>query len=492
MLIDTPDMGTRYYTLAFMDLYARPWHLGTRTNGGKARRYALVGPSGGTVPDGYEVFRLPTDTAWMLGRRPSFKAMIVTHAETLGLTHTEAVRKILAADWYQRVFPQTRLDPAHNRAGDFKTTAGGHVFARSLEAGVTGHGADWILIDDPHDAGEVQSAAARQRAHDLVVQKFMSRLNSQAEGVIVLVMQRMHPDDLAARLQAGGEFKVVCLPLVAEQPQTFDIGGVPWARPADHVLDPENYGEGGVEALRRRIPVFVWLSQYQQAPVGAGQGVLHEDFFTPYEILPDLPFETYLSFDLAGGGVGEANSYSACAVVHRYNHNLYISQVWRGRLDYEALKAKALQLILQHPQAPVLVEDAALGTALISSLQALGARVVRIPRPSQSKLERLQTVFEVFAEGRIHLPVHEPWRRAFVEEAVQFPYGAHDDQVDAVVQLLRWFKEGKNSPPANFCLGGVAPTRLPGSAAMRQSTRQAAPNRMPRPTYAPLRGRPRW
>lgn len=68
VLVEVPDMGSRYYTLAFMDLYARPWHLGTRTNGGKARRYALVGPSGGTVPDGYEVFRLPTDTAWMLGR----------------------------------------------------------------------------------------------------------------------------------------------------------------------------------------------------------------------------------------------------------------------------------------------------------------------------------------------------------------------------------------------------------------------------------------
>ena len=431
-------------------------------------------------------------TAWMLGRRPSFKAMIVTHAETLGLAHTEGVRKLLAADWYQRVFPQTRPNPAHNRAGDFKTTAGGHVFARSLEAGVTGHGADWILIDDPHDAGEVQSATARQRAHDLVVQKFMSRLNSQAEGVIVLVMQRMHPDDLAARLQAAGEFKVICLPLVAEQPQAFDISGVPWARPAGHVLDAQNYGEGGVEALRRRIPAFVWLSQYQQAPVGAGEGVLEERHFTPYEMLPDLPFETYLSFDLAGGGLGETNSYSACVVVHRYNHNLYLSQVWRGRLDYEALKAKAVQLINQHPQARVLVEDAALGTALISSLQALGARLVRIPRPSQSKLERLLSVYEVFAEGRVHLPVHEPWRRAFVEEALQFPNGAHDDQVDALVQLLRWFKEGKNSPPANFCLGGVAPTRLPGYSAVRQSPRQPLPSRMPRPAYAPLRGRPRW
>jgi len=68
VLLEVPAMGPRYYTLAFMDLYAKPHHLGTRTNGGKATRYALVGPSGGKVPDGYQPFPLPTDTAWMLGR----------------------------------------------------------------------------------------------------------------------------------------------------------------------------------------------------------------------------------------------------------------------------------------------------------------------------------------------------------------------------------------------------------------------------------------
>lgn len=68
VLVDVPAFGARYYTLAFMDLYGRPYHLGTRTNGGQARRYALVGPSGGAVPPGYEAFPLPTDTVWMLGR----------------------------------------------------------------------------------------------------------------------------------------------------------------------------------------------------------------------------------------------------------------------------------------------------------------------------------------------------------------------------------------------------------------------------------------
>ncbi|MDT0576025.1 DUF1214 domain-containing protein [Croceicoccus sp. F390] len=68
VLLDLPELGERYYTLGFFDLYGKPHHLGTRTNGGKAMRYALVGPSGGEIPAGYEPFRLPTDTAWMLGR----------------------------------------------------------------------------------------------------------------------------------------------------------------------------------------------------------------------------------------------------------------------------------------------------------------------------------------------------------------------------------------------------------------------------------------
>lgn len=68
VLLDVPEMGDRYYTLAFMDLYGKPHHLGTRTNRGRALRYALVGPGGGTVTAGCEAFYLPTDTVWLLGR----------------------------------------------------------------------------------------------------------------------------------------------------------------------------------------------------------------------------------------------------------------------------------------------------------------------------------------------------------------------------------------------------------------------------------------
>ena len=90
VLLEVPEMGKRYYTLAFMDLYSKPHHLGTRTNSGKATRYALVGPSGGAVPEGYQEFRLPTDTAWMLGR--VFVANPSDEAEAKRLSHEIMMR----------------------------------------------------------------------------------------------------------------------------------------------------------------------------------------------------------------------------------------------------------------------------------------------------------------------------------------------------------------------------------------------------------------
>ncbi|MDB5497292.1 MAG: terminase [Phenylobacterium sp.] len=430
--------------------------------------------------------------AWVLGKWPGFKVMIVTHDERLGLAHTEKIRKLLQADWYQRACPGTRLDPDHNRAGDFQTTAGGHVFARSLESGTTGHGADWIIIDDPLDAGVVQSAAARDRAYGLIVEKFASRLNSQAAGAIVLVMQRLHPDDVAGQLLEGGGFKHVVVQQIAETETTYLIDGKPWVRPVGDVLDPDNWGEAGLERYRRQTPTFVWLSQYQQTPVSPSSGFIEERFFTPVEVIPALPFETFLSFDLAGGGPGETGSYSVCAVIHRHDQNYYISQIWRGRPEFEALKAKAMSLIHQHRSARVLIEDAALGPALISSLRPiLAGRLVVIPRPSLSKVDRVLSVFDILADRRVHLPMHEPWVRDFVDEAVQFPGGSHDDQLDAVVQCLRWLRQGANSPPSPFAIGG--PAHGHGRPHPQRDPRQRHnANMMPRPRFAPYRNpRPR-
>lgn len=124
VLLDVPAFGARYYTLAFMDLYGKPHHLGTRTNGGAARRYALVGPSGGVVPAGYEELRLPTDTAWMLGRvlvtgqadlpaaKLAAKAIVMTGAAGQPVSDADGVKPFDSLLYFQMLNAAFKSVPA--------------------------------------------------------------------------------------------------------------------------------------------------------------------------------------------------------------------------------------------------------------------------------------------------------------------------------------------------------------------------------------------
>lgn len=124
VLLEVPAFGSRYYTLAFMDLYGRPYHLGTRTNGGTARRYALVGPAGGQIPDGYDVFKLTTDRAWMLGRvlaandadLPKAKALSaairMTGAPGAPVTAAEPLRPFDSLRYFELLNAALKLVPA--------------------------------------------------------------------------------------------------------------------------------------------------------------------------------------------------------------------------------------------------------------------------------------------------------------------------------------------------------------------------------------------
>ena len=70
-------------------------------------------------------------------------------------------RRILARDWYQRLFP-TRLAPRHQAVPEFETTAQGSRAATSVSGVLTGRGAEVIVIDDPLKPEEALSQTQRQ------------------------------------------------------------------------------------------------------------------------------------------------------------------------------------------------------------------------------------------------------------------------------------------------------------------------------------------
>jgi hypothetical protein len=95
-------------------------------------------------------------SAWVLARHPSQKIMVLTHAEHLAEEIAYSVREVMDSPWFKSAF-KTRLAPNRKKVLDFKTTAGGGLYAASLGGGITGRGADLMIVDDPLDIDDADN-----------------------------------------------------------------------------------------------------------------------------------------------------------------------------------------------------------------------------------------------------------------------------------------------------------------------------------------------
>ena len=139
--------------------------------------------------------------AWCLGHDPSAQILCVSYAQDLADKLSRDCRRIVTADWYQKLFP-TRLSPRHQAVPEFETTVQGCRIATSVGGVLTGRGADVIIIDDPLKPEEALSQAQRQAANEWYDHTLYSRLNDKLSGAIVLVMHRLH-ESLPSGLTRG-------------------------------------------------------------------------------------------------------------------------------------------------------------------------------------------------------------------------------------------------------------------------------------------------
>lgn len=186
--------------------------------------------------------------------------------------------------------------------------------------------------------------------------------------------------------------------------------------------------------------VQAWLNgDWDVAPEG---GIIKLAWFRRYALgqAPVAP-ERYMvvqSWDTAYKP-GQHNDPSVCTTWAVTTTGYYLLDVFRERLTYPALKAKAVELARAWGADAILVEDKASGQSLIQDLQASTTLSVIPVEPEGDKVTRALAVTGAMEAGRVHLPATAPWLLDFELELSMFPTkGVHDDQVDSVTQFLRW------------------------------------------------------
>lgn len=375
---------------------------------------------------------------WYLGHNPSREVMVITHNHNLARNLADLTRRLMKSTFYMVLFPGTRLRDDFSPTEDIRTTAGGRRFALSIGSGVIGQGADLLIIDDPMNADKAFADKQREKVNTTYDESLQSRLNDKGSGKIIVLMQRLHAHDLCGHLQkAYSSFRTIALPLIATQDITYRIGDWVWDRPEGDILDPENWSREAIDETREALAEAVFEAQYQQNPP-EGQGhYVKETWFPLYEIVPKQCTRTIFSLDLAQtDSIGSSNS--VCEVWQTDMVKHFLVDVWRGKVEYEDLLDVVLKYIKDYEPEIILIENAAMGSSLISSLERAGHRVKAIPKPKQSKLERLWAHLTTFKANGVLLPKNAQCLGPFLDELLSFPVGGSDDQVDAMTQYLAW------------------------------------------------------
>src|SRR5215470_6284239 len=175
--------------------------------------------------------------AWFLGRNPSERVVVVSYSDFLARTHANDFRLLVNHPIYQAAFPAMRLQRDTDR--EITTTKRGKRIATSIDGTLTGLGGNLIIIDDPLKLGDAMSEAVRTRVIDWYRSTLLSRADDKKAARIVLVMQRVHQDDLAGYLQEQGGFEVLNLPAIAQRDETYELGdGRVYRRQKGELLHP--------------------------------------------------------------------------------------------------------------------------------------------------------------------------------------------------------------------------------------------------------------
>jgi predicted phage terminase large subunit-like protein len=218
------------------------------------------------------------------------------------------------------------------------------------------------------------------------------------------------------------------------------------------VLHPQRESLAALDAIKREVGSLLFSAQYQQRPVPLEGNLIRRAWFRYFDPagLPTRPRQTRIvqSWDVAMQ-TGDANDCSVGTTWRVDQDDVYLLDVFRGRLEYPDLRRKVIALAEERQPATILIEDVGPGMNLPQDLmRSMPAGLIRPigVKPEGDKVQRMAAQTAKIEAGHVHLPNGAPWLADFLSELLSFPNGRHDDQVDSVSQFLRWWQNSYTKP----------------------------------------------
>lgn len=423
--------------------------------------------------------------AWAWLHWPSWKVGYVSaNPEVLSTASTEC-RQLVTSKWYRERFRvKWEMRPDLDRVYHWATTAGGARISRGIDSKVTGMHVDCVLCDDPDDAHDVHSEAERRKVKGKW-RALGNRLNDQRCDLLILVQQRVHPDDLSATcLQQG--YTHACWPLEYSAKHRVDV---PWfkdPRTVDgEIMHPVRHTPEVLQAERSRLGTAGFQAQYNQRPE-AFEGALFRRVWIRFFRLgkrdgeeikawvrPDGCSEiatrvidykragaeattntpdwdrTVMSVDASFGSLSESASRVSISVYGMKGADRFLLHNTAKRRTLGETERTIGELYEAYPYiTKVLVEKKANGAAVIERMQSVISGMIPI-EPEGGKEARGAAAQPSIEAGNLYVLEGAPWLTqgeepddsGWLDEICSFPHGRKDDRVDDLTQFLNHYAE---------------------------------------------------
>lgn len=405
---------------------------------------------------------------WVWTTRPSTRWLYSSYVDNLAIRDSLKCRRIIQSSWYQTNFGDMfTLTGDQNQKTRFDNDKTGYRIATSVGGMGTGEGGDFIVVDDPLKQADAHSAAARESVTDWWDNTMSTRGNNPDKVVKVVIMQRLHENDLTGHLLDkmkidGSHYEHLCLP--AEYEATNRVTSIGWSDPRTEpgqLLWPDRFTPAALAGLKSDMSSYAVAGQLQQRPAPDSGGIFKRHWWRYWkpknanlppvivkgedgdliEIeaaeLPSKLDEQLQSWDLTFKDT-KGSDFVAGQVWGRKDANKFMLDYYKERADISVTIEQIVRLTNKWPDAIAkLIEDKANGPAVISMLKNKITGLIAV-EPQGGKISRAHAASPEVESGNVYLPhpALYPWVYDFIDSCTGFPNMANDDDVDAFTQAM--------------------------------------------------------
>ena len=398
---------------------------------------------------------------WSWTHSPETKWLTASYSDRVAARDAKRGRRLLESKWYQDRWSDV-WQPIEGSwtDHDYRNSHAGFRFATTVAGSATGEHAHIQLVDDPLKPLDASHRRTDTNALIACIEWWDETMSSRVVDPItsrrVVLMQRLHDRDLSAHVLKTGGYEHLCLPMIAEKKclivvphkctmamnaQDVDLPptsvGFKDTREEDELLWPARFPAAVVE--NRKIEMAeAWSAQDQQRPSAKEGAIIKRDWIRTYTKLPEKIDARVMAWDMSFKKT-KAGSYVVGQVWYRSKDSFYLVDQVRRRMGFSDTSEVFLAFCKKHSNVlNRLVEDKANGSAIIDALNRKVVGGIKEEPAAGSKESRLEAVSPIFRAGQVYLPDKSiaPWIVEYIEEIVNFPRAAHDDQVDTTSMAL--------------------------------------------------------